>query len=74
MEFRKLAEQEFLFQTISNGVYSVDTFFFISGLLVSFLYLRTNAKGKLDEFTKGVSKFWTGVLHFIGLITYRFAR
>lgn len=40
MELRKVVEQSFFFQTISNGAFSVDTFFFISGFLVSFLYFR----------------------------------
>jgi hypothetical protein len=29
MEYRNVVEKEFLFQTINNGAYSVDTFFFI---------------------------------------------
>lgn len=75
MDYRKLVEKEFLFQTITNGAFSVDTFFFISGLLVSFLYFRTNAKGKLEPLTRAVkSKFAAGCLHFFGLIFYRFAR
>ncbi|VEN43510.1 unnamed protein product, partial [Callosobruchus maculatus] len=73
MEYRKVVQKEFLFQTISNGTFSVDTFFFTSGLLVSFLYFRTNAKGKLDPLNKG-NGFVAGFLHFIGLISYRFAR
>lgn len=40
MELRKVVEQSFFFQTISNGAFSVDTFFFISGFLVSFIYFR----------------------------------
>lgn len=74
MDYRKLVEKEFLFQTIANGAFSVDTFFFISGLLVSFLYFRTNAKGKLDPLTQGTKGFTAGFLHFIGLVFYRFAR
>lgn len=74
MEFRRLIQKEFFFQTIINGAFSVDTFFFVSGLLVSFLYFRTNAKGKLDPLSKGRNKFIGGVLHFLGLIFYRFAR
>nr|CAI5850603.1 unnamed protein product [Callosobruchus analis] len=73
MEYRKVVQREFMFQTISNGTFSVDTFFFTSGLLVSFLYFRTNAKGKLDPLNKG-NGFIAGFLHFIGLISYRFAR
>nr|CAI5850607.1 unnamed protein product [Callosobruchus analis] len=72
MEYRKVVQREFMFQTISNGTFSVDTFFFTSGLLVSFLYFRTNAKGKLDPLNKG-NGFIAGFLHFIGLISYRFA-
>ena len=29
MEYRNVVEKEFLFQTINNGAFSVDTFFFI---------------------------------------------
>ncbi|XP_019869984.2 nose resistant to fluoxetine protein 6 isoform X2 [Aethina tumida] len=74
MEYRKVVQKEFLFQTILNGTFSVDTFFFTSGLLVSFLYFRSNAKGKLDPLTNGRSGFVAGLLHFLGLIFYRFAR
>ncbi|XP_025830360.1 O-acyltransferase like protein isoform X2 [Agrilus planipennis] len=74
MEYRKIVQKEFLFQTISNGAFSVDTFFFTSGLLVSFLYFRSNAKGKLESpyiKYKGLTK---GLIRFVGLIVYRFAR
>lgn len=73
-EFKRNVEKEFLFQTILNGQYSVDTFFFISGFLISFLYFRTNAKGKLDKLTSGTSEIATGVVHFFGLIAFRFIR
>lgn len=74
MELRKVVEQQFFFQTITNGAFSVDTFFFISGFLVSFIYFRTNAKGKLEKLSKGVNEFTAGALHFIGLVGYRFVR
>ncbi|XP_076252110.1 nose resistant to fluoxetine protein 6 [Rhynchophorus ferrugineus] len=74
MEFRRIIQKEFFFQTIINGAFSVDTFFFVSGLLVSFLYFRTNAKGKLDPLSKGKNGFVAGLLHFLGLMFYRFAR
>ncbi|XP_045468559.1 nose resistant to fluoxetine protein 6 isoform X4 [Harmonia axyridis] len=74
MEFRRVIEKDFLFQTISNGAFSVDSFFFASGLLVSFLYFRTNAKGKLDPLTNGKKGFSAGFLHFFGLVFYRFLR
>jgi hypothetical protein len=74
MEFRKIVEKQFMFQTISNAAYSVDTFFFISGFLVSYIYFRTNAKGKLEKLTKGANEFTAGTLHFLGLVGYRFMR
>ncbi|XP_050296587.1 nose resistant to fluoxetine protein 6 isoform X2 [Anthonomus grandis grandis] len=74
MEYRKVVQKEFWFQTISNGAFSVDTFFFTSGLLVSFLYFRTNAKGKLDPLSKGKNGFVAGLFHFMGLMCYRLAR
>ncbi|CRL04481.1 CLUMA_CG017562, isoform A [Clunio marinus] len=74
MELRKVVEQQFLFQTITNGAFSVDTFFFISGFLVSFIYFRTNAKGKLATLTNGVNEFTSGFLHFGGLVLYRLVR
>lgn len=43
-------------------------------MLVAFLYFRTNAKGKLDLLTKGRKKVTAGVLQFLGLMGYRFAR
>uniref|UniRef100_A0A1B0FQH3 Nose resistant-to-fluoxetine protein N-terminal domain-containing protein n=1 Tax=Glossina morsitans morsitans TaxID=37546 RepID=A0A1B0FQH3_GLOMM len=75
MEMRKDVERNFLFQAITNGPFSVDTFFFISGCLVSYLYFRTNAKGKLNKLAKGSSNEWTRcAAHFFGLIVYRFMR
>ncbi|KAL6265109.1 hypothetical protein P5V15_005199 [Pogonomyrmex californicus] len=74
MEYRKVVEKRFLFQTITNGAFSVDTFFFMGGLLVSFLYFRTNAKGDLKRLTQGTRGFASGTLKFIGLLLYRFCR
>lgn len=74
MELRKVVEKEFLFQTITNGAFSVDTFFFLSGFLVSYIYFRTNAKGNLEKLSQGVSEVTAGTFHFFGLIIYRFVR
>lgn len=74
MELRKVVEKQFLFQTVTNGAYSVDTFFFMSGFLVSYLYFRTNAKGKLEKLSQGVSEVTAGTFHFFGLVVYRFIR
>ncbi|XP_046402916.1 O-acyltransferase like protein-like [Ischnura elegans] len=48
--YRGVVERDFLFQTIGNGPFAVDTFFFISGLLVSFLYFRS-AAAALEAYT-----------------------
>lgn len=45
-----------------------------SGFLVSYLYFRTNAKGKLEKLSQGVSEITAGTFHFFGLIGYRFVR
>nr|XP_046473646.1 nose resistant to fluoxetine protein 6-like [Neodiprion pinetum] len=71
--FRTKAESDFLYQTISNGTYAVDTFFFMSGCLVSFLYFRTIAKQRMRELqiTKG---FIGQFLQFLGMMWYRYFR
>ncbi|XP_045507641.1 nose resistant to fluoxetine protein 6-like isoform X2 [Colias croceus] len=71
---RAILEKSFWFQLIISAVYSVDTFFCLGGMLVTFLYFRTNAKGKLDRLTKGRRKLTAGLLQFFGLLGYRFAR
>jgi peptidoglycan/LPS O-acetylase OafA/YrhL len=73
-ELQKYAEQQFIFQTVINSVYSVDTFFFVSGFLVSFLYLRNNAKGNLKKLSEGHNNFTSQALHLIGLTSYRIIR
>ncbi|KAK0083723.1 hypothetical protein PV325_008321 [Microctonus aethiopoides] len=71
--FRLKAERNFLYQTISNGNYSVDTFFFISGCLVAYIYFQTMSKHKLSE--ANITKGNIGKLYqFIGMIIYRYFR
>ncbi|ETN58494.1 hypothetical protein AND_009900 [Anopheles darlingi] len=41
---RKIAERSFLYQLVGNASFSVDTFFFISGLLIVYLYLKSVSK------------------------------
>ena len=56
----------FSFQPIVNGTYSVDTFFFLSGLLVAFLALKeVKSKGKLN--------WWYYFLHRIWRLTPMYA-
>ncbi|XP_024083570.1 nose resistant to fluoxetine protein 6 isoform X2 [Cimex lectularius] len=73
MAYRQLVEKEIAFQTINNGPYSVDTFFFISGLLVSFLYFRTTAKHDMNKLMRATG-LKSNILQFFGMILYRFAR
>ncbi|XP_014468574.1 PREDICTED: nose resistant to fluoxetine protein 6-like [Dinoponera quadriceps] len=71
--FRNVAEGKFLYQIIGNSIYSVDTFFFMSGCLVTFLYYRTIKNKKMQE--KRVIKGCQGqVLQFLGMISYRYFR
>ncbi|KAL1455274.1 hypothetical protein WDU94_009379 [Cyamophila willieti] len=71
MEYRHIVEEELIFQVVNNATFSVDTFFFISGLLVSFLYFRTIAKIDVHKVTK-TTGLTSDCLEFVGLIGYRF--
>nr|XP_014286082.2 nose resistant to fluoxetine protein 6 [Halyomorpha halys] len=78
---RTLTEENFMFQTVANATFSVDSFFFISGLLVAYLFFKSSAKPDSDaalrtprtlkplsiEFRDIMTKFFT----FLG---YRFIR
>ena len=44
--FRLITERSFGYQLVGNATFSVDTFFFISGLLIVLLFLRTEKKKK----------------------------
>lgn len=48
---RIIAERTFIYQIVGNATFSVDTFFFISGLLVVLLFLRSekSKKMKMEE-------------------------
>ncbi|KAK2584116.1 hypothetical protein KPH14_006557 [Odynerus spinipes] len=67
---RTVTERNFMFQTISNATFSVDTFFFISGLLVTILFYRSLGSLKID---KG-NFFKTSTSKFVVMILYRFVR
>ena len=41
---------------------------------MSYIYFRTNAKGKLEKLTQGVNEITAGTFHFFGLVIYRFIR
>ncbi|XP_043500964.1 nose resistant to fluoxetine protein 6-like [Polistes fuscatus] len=67
---RTITERNFMFQTISNATFSVDTFFFISGLLVTILFYRSLGSLKIDksDFLKSSTS------KFIVMVLYRFVR
>ncbi|CAB3383084.1 Hypothetical predicted protein [Cloeon dipterum] len=67
--FRTLVEKDFLFQSISNGNFSVDTFFFISGTLIAYVFLRSRDTKKPCTESVGRSVY-TYVCYFV----YRFIR
>ena len=51
--------QRFTFQPIINGTFSVDTFFFLSGLLVAYLALKeVKEKGKLSWIYYFLHRIW----------------
>ncbi|KXJ18551.1 nose resistant to fluoxetine protein 6 [Exaiptasia diaphana] len=52
--------QRFTFQVILSGVFAVDTFFFLSGLLVAYLSFRQvdKTKGSLNLFKFYFHRFW----------------
>ncbi|KAG8234042.1 hypothetical protein J437_LFUL014129, partial [Ladona fulva] len=72
--FRAKAEEDFLYQTLSSGTYAVDTFFFISGLLVSFLYFRTVTRCEVRQLTFSSGGFRAQGMQFLGMLIYRFIR
>lgn len=43
---RIIAERTFIYQIVGNATFSVDSFFFISGLLVVLLFLKSESKKK----------------------------
>ncbi|TGZ45983.1 Nose resistant to fluoxetine protein 6 [Temnothorax longispinosus] len=67
---RTVTERNFMFQTVSNATFSVDTFFFISGLLVTILFYRSlgNLNIEKGNFLK------TSFTKFVIMILYRFVR
>ncbi|XP_008212464.1 nose resistant to fluoxetine protein 6 isoform X1 [Nasonia vitripennis] len=68
---RTVTERNFMFQTISNATFSVDTFFFISGLLVTILFYRS--MGGSSPSDKG-NFVRASTNKFAIMILYRFVR
>ncbi|CAH0559437.1 unnamed protein product [Brassicogethes aeneus] len=72
---RILTERTFMYQTISNATFSVDTFFFISGFLLTLTYFRTDSrKDKTNKEENSLQIFNTNLGKFSIMIVYRFLR
>ncbi|XP_076252786.1 nose resistant to fluoxetine protein 6-like isoform X2 [Rhynchophorus ferrugineus] len=72
---RRQTEENFMFQTISNATFSVDTFFFISGLLITLLFLRNNDRRKLPiKQLFSIKILFLDILRLLSMIVYRFLR
>ncbi|KAG8225586.1 hypothetical protein J437_LFUL002105, partial [Ladona fulva] len=79
--FRGVTERDFLYQTIANSPYAVDSFFFISGLLLAYNYFKSTSPRDVPTITpstptpphpsKSVGKC---VIRFCGLLIYRILR
>ncbi|KDR17635.1 nose resistant to fluoxetine protein 6-like [Zootermopsis nevadensis] len=72
--FRQLVENDFLFQSISNGAFSVDTFFFISGVMVAYLFFKNLTK-VVNTAEDGIGVIMkVSAIRFIGVFSYRYLR
>ncbi|KAJ9583177.1 hypothetical protein L9F63_022477 [Diploptera punctata] len=72
--FRQLVEQDFLFQSISNGAFSVDTFFFLSGVMVSYVFFKNTSKNNTKEDISTVQMLKNNSVRFLGVFSYRYLR
>lgn len=72
---RKIAERTFIYQVVGNATFSVDTFFFISGLLVVLLFLRTEKVKRKKNGADVKTDFWCNSLsQSCIMVFYRFLR
>ncbi|XP_056631522.1 nose resistant to fluoxetine protein 6-like, partial [Diorhabda sublineata] len=72
---RILTERGFMYQTISNATFSVDTFFFISGFLVTLTYFRSFIKKQKSVQPTGLFEEVTSSTRcFVVMIFYRLFR
>lgn len=67
---REVTERNFMFQTIGNATFSVDTFFFISGLLMTYLYVKNHEKRPQDKPESVLAL----IFEFFKIIIYRLIR
>lgn len=65
-----MVERSPWYQIVGNATFSVDTFFFISGFLVTLLYLRSLKKDSTDATTNNKKTFIDTVI----LVVYRYIR
>ncbi|XP_055913779.1 uncharacterized protein LOC129947292 isoform X2 [Eupeodes corollae] len=70
---RVITERNFLYQFIGNATFSVDTFFFISGFLVTLLFLRQD-KNKQTEHSKRDGFLRKSMNKSFLIVMYRYIR
>lgn len=74
---RTITERSFIYQIVGNATFSVDTFFFISGLLVVILFYRSAQKrmNTTNEKILNKSNYVTKTTYKISIsILYRYIR
>ncbi|KAL1505652.1 hypothetical protein ABEB36_005168 [Hypothenemus hampei] len=74
---RQITERNFLYQTIANATFSVDTFFFISGFLLTLGFFRNNDAAKEKNISKTSSRspiIPASISKIFLMISFRFIR
>ncbi|XP_077286857.1 O-acyltransferase like protein-like isoform X2 [Arctopsyche grandis] len=72
--YRGKVETNFIYQIIGNGTFSVDTFFVLSGVLISYIYCQTIKKSCSAKNTIDVSGTTGNIVQFFIAISYRYLR
>ncbi|XP_062560409.1 uncharacterized protein LOC134224821 isoform X3 [Armigeres subalbatus] len=71
---RKITERSFSYQVVGNATFSVDTFFFISGLLIVVLYFRSSKNEPSNEKQNNNVFNSAACSNIVYSIVYRFIR
>jgi peptidoglycan/LPS O-acetylase OafA/YrhL len=71
---RTTSERTFLYQVVGNATFSVDTFFFISGLLVVLLFLKEDKKKQQKTQSTQHNSWANSLRRTFVMIFYRFLR
>lgn len=71
-----ITESNYLSKFTNQGVFSVDTFLFISGLLLGYVYFKSKTKSSSSNKNNGCNKnnLFSKTSQMVSLIFYRYAR